>query len=123
MRLILITILFLVAGCAGNDKKSSTENIVGSTTISGKTLFKNNCASCHKVDKDFTGPALQGSLQRWGGDKKAMYAFIRNPAKAVVENAYAKQLFEKWNKTLMLPANLSEAELDAIMNYCEAPIQ
>ena len=123
MRLILITILFLVAGCAGNDKKKLTENIVGSTTISGETLFKNNCASCHKVDKDFTGPALQGSLQRWGGDKKAMYAFIRNPAKAVVENAYAKQLFEKWNKTLMVTANLSEAELDAIMNYCEAPIQ
>jgi cytochrome c len=85
-------------------------------------LFKNNCASCHKRDKDFTGPALKGSLERWG-DKKAMFDFIRNPGKSIVENAYAKQLFEKWNRTMMTPSSLSDTELDAIMNYCETPIQ
>src|SRR5690606_21847684 len=27
----------------------------------GEKLFKGNCASCHKPDKDMTGPALQGA--------------------------------------------------------------
>ncbi len=26
----------------------------------GEALFKANCASCHKADKDFTGPMLKG---------------------------------------------------------------
>jgi cytochrome c551/c552 len=26
----------------------------------GEALFKANCASCHKPDKDFSGPALKG---------------------------------------------------------------
>ena len=71
------------------------------------------------VDKNFTGPALQAALKRWGGNKKAMYDFIKNPAKSVVENAYAKQLYEKWNQALMTPFDLSDAEIDAIITYCE----
>lgn len=62
-------------------------------------------------------------MERWGSDKKAMYEFIRNPAKSVVENAYAKQLFEKWNRTIMPASTLTDAELDAIMKYGENPIQ
>jgi len=123
IRLLLIIIIFSVAGCNSSDKKTVNDYEVTPVVSKGEVLFKTNCASCHKIDKDFTGPALQGSLQRWGGDKKAMYDFIHNPAKSVVENAYAKQLFEKWNKTMMLPSNLSDTELDAIFNYCEEPKQ
>jgi mono/diheme cytochrome c family protein len=45
----------------------------------GKTLFLNNCASCHNKNmKDkLTGPALGGAVERWGDDK-ALYAWIRN---------------------------------------------
>ena len=118
-KFILIAIIFLVAGCAEPDKKTVIDYIDTPPISNGEILFKSNCASCHKPYKDFTGPALQGALQRWGGNKKAMYDFIRNPAKSIVENAYAKQLFEKWNKTMMMPANLSDAEIDAIMKYCE----
>jgi mono/diheme cytochrome c family protein len=113
VRAILTALFFLVAGCVADDKKATTE-----TNINGEILFKANCASCHKPDKDFTGPALKGALQRWGGDKKAMYAFIRNPMKSVQENAYAKKVFEKWNKTQMTAFPLSDAEIDAIMKYC-----
>lgn len=31
----------------------------------GEKLFQQNCASCHKPDKDMTGPALKGARQRW----------------------------------------------------------
>ena len=118
-KLILIAIIFFAAGCAEPDKKTVIDNIDTPPISNGEILFKNNCASCHKVDKDFTGPALNGALQRWGGDKKAMYAFIRNPMKSVQENPYAKQLFEKWNKTMMMPSTLSDTEIDSIMKYCE----
>lgn len=121
--IILIAIVFFVAGCAGNDKKAPAENTVAEGSISGEVLFKANCASCHKIDKDFTGPALQGTLQRWGGDKQAMYAFIRNSSAIIRENTYAKQLFEKWNRTMMTPFDLTDAEIDAIMNYTEEPVQ
>jgi len=30
----------------------------------GKKLFKQNCASCHKLDKKLVGPALAGVSQR-----------------------------------------------------------
>jgi mono/diheme cytochrome c family protein len=30
----------------------------------GKAIFMNNCASCHKIDKDFVGPALYGITYR-----------------------------------------------------------
>jgi cytochrome c2 len=34
----------------------------------GELLFKNNCSSCHKVDVDFTGPALAHVIDRKGKD-------------------------------------------------------
>ena len=118
MKQLLIALVFFVAGCANDDKKVSADNTIEDANVNGEVLFRANCASCHKPDKDFTAPALKGALQRWSGDKEAMYAYIRNPAKSIVENAYAKQLFEKW-KTMMTAFNLSDAQINAIMNYVE----
>jgi mono/diheme cytochrome c family protein len=118
-KFILIAIIFFVAGCAGDDKKATPDETTTETNINGEILFKANCASCHKPDKDFTGPPLKGALQRWGGDKKAMYAFIRNPMKSVQENAYAKNLYEKYLAQMTAFSALSDAEINAIMNYCE----
>lgn len=118
MKLILIPIIFFVAGCAGDDKKVSTEENIVDANINGELLFKANCASCHKPDKDFVAPALKGSLQRWGGDKKALYAFIKNPAQN--ESVYGKAVKRKWAPILMTAFPLlSDADLDGIMKYCE----
>lgn len=121
-KIMLITIVFFIAGCAGNDKKAAPGNTIAGGNISGEILFKANCASCHKIDKDFTGPALKGAVQRWG-DKKLMYDFIRNSSAVIRENAYARQLFEKWNRTMMTPFDLTDAQIDAIINYTEEPVQ
>lgn len=43
---------------------------------SGKTLFMNTCSSCHKIDKDFTAPALYGITER--RSKEWIYAFTRH---------------------------------------------
>ncbi|MEP7257850.1 MAG: c-type cytochrome, partial [Flavitalea sp.] len=45
----------------------------------GGSLFQQNCASCHAVNKDLTGPRLSGVEGRgpWS-DRKQLYAWIHN---------------------------------------------
>ncbi len=84
----------------------------------GKSLFSQNCASCHAVHKDLTGPALAGVEDRWG-DKDRLHAWIRNN-QAVIKSGdpYAVALYNKWNKSAMnLFPNLKDEEIDAILGY------
>ena len=115
MKQLLIALIFIAAGCAGDDKKTVIDNGTDPVVGNGEILFKNNCDSCHKIDKDFTGPALRGSFERWP-DKKSMYNFIRNPSQS--ENAYVIALRKKWAPAMMTSFKLSDSELDSIMNYC-----
>ena len=121
MQNYLLFILFF--GCTGGEYKNTMTQqpiVANEKKIDGEMLFINNCANCHKPDKDYTGPALQGSLKRWQNDKKAMYTFIRNPQKSIEQNSYAKQIFKKWNGTLMTAfPNLSDEEIDKIIAYCD----
>ena len=121
MKQLLIVLIFFTVGCAGDDKEASADDTVIEANIDGKKLFNSMCASCHKPDKDFTGPALKGSLQRWGGDKKAMYAFIRNPAQS--QTVYARALKKKWAPMVMTAFKLPDAELDAMMAYWEKALR
>ncbi len=85
----------------------------------GEALFKANCASCHKVDKDFTGPALKGWKDRVpGGDW--IYKWIHNSAELRETEPYGKALFLKWNKTQMTSfTSLKNEEIDAILKYVD----
>lgn len=87
----------------------------------GKTLFKSKCASCHSVDKDLTGPALKGMLDRVGGDKDLLFAWIRNNKKVLASgNKYYNDLYKKWNQASMnLYPELTDADLEAILEYVE----
>ncbi|HMK03797.1 MAG TPA: cytochrome c, partial [Ferruginibacter sp.] len=54
----------------------------------GEGLFKANCASCHKIDRIFTGPSLAGITER--RPKQWLYAFTRNPAKLIANGYYTE---------------------------------
>ncbi len=84
----------------------------------GQALFSSNCASCHAVYRDLTGPALAGVEDRWG-DKDRLYSWIRNnQAFLKTGDKYANELYVKWNKTPMnLFPNLTDPEIDAILTY------
>lgn len=86
----------------------------------GETVFKGNCASCHKPDKDMTGPALKGAKARWEG-KGDIYAWIKNSTGYMNSsgNAYAKELFNKWNKSGMTANAISDADIDAVLYYVD----
>lgn len=84
----------------------------------GKALFSANCASCHAINKDLTGPALAGVEDRWP-DKTKLYAWIRNSAAFLkTGDQYANDLYIKWNKVAMNQfPNFTDAEIDAILGY------
>ncbi len=84
----------------------------------GKTLFQTNCASCHAVTKQLTGPALMGVEDRWP-DKAKLHAWIRNnQAFLKTGDAYANELFLKFNKSPMTVfASFSDKDIDAILGY------
>lgn len=42
----------------------------------GLTVFQNRCASCHSMEKNLTGPALKGVLDRWGGNKDQLKVWV-----------------------------------------------
>ena len=56
---------------------------------------------------------------RWK-NKKLLYAYTRNSTEVIKKDAYAKALFEKWNKVVMTPfPKLKDADIEAIFNYVD----
>ncbi|MGB0402775.1 MAG: c-type cytochrome [Salibacteraceae bacterium] len=93
------------------------------SALDGEKLFKANCASCHKIDKKFIGPALAGVEDRWE-DKENLYSWIKNSSDYLKNNkgdSYAQELFEKFNKSPMTAQALSDEEIDAILVYVATP--
>ena len=86
----------------------------------GKTLFSNNCATCHNPIKDGTGPALQGVTQRVG-DTKKLHAWIKNNQAVLASgDPYFTKLYNDRGKTAMnLFTGLTDVQIDAILNYVE----
>ncbi len=83
----------------------------------GKRLFYSNCASCHMVNKDMTGPALKGVESRWP-DRQKLFSFIRNSEAMIGNDKYARELWLTWNQTAM-PAhpNLTDTDIEYILVY------
>lgn len=96
--------------------KNKTENNV---QIDGKQLFMGNCGACHHPTRDLTGPHFYGVKARWK-NKKLLYDYVRNSTAVIKKDGYAKQLFEKWNKTVMTSfPKLKDAEIEAIFTYVD----
>ena len=114
---IFITLLFF--GCESNDT-SIQKNIYPKAKFvneTGKKLFATQCASCHKVNVEMTGPALKNVESRWP-DKKKLYAFIKNSTVVIATDNYAAQLFKNYNETVMPPhPDLNNNQIDSILNY------
>lgn len=95
----------------------------------GKSLFNANCASCHKLDKKMTGPALRNVEARLadeqGLDRAWLTGWIHNSAGVIASgDAYANQIFNEYNGTAMTAfPQLSDQDISDILAYTaeEAP--
>lgn len=82
----------------------------------GQTIFRTYCASCHKPDEDFTGPALKGARQR-EPSKDWVYKWVPNTTSMVQTDPYAKQLFAKFGSVMTPFPDLKKEEIDAVLDW------
>jgi mono/diheme cytochrome c family protein len=83
----------------------------------GKALFQSNCASCHGLFKDLTGPALAGVDQRWPS-RELLHLWVKNWNKAVATgDPYAVKI-QNWSAAAMNSfESLPDKDIDAILDY------
>ncbi len=85
----------------------------------GKAIYQAQCATCHALDKQLTGPALRGVETRgpWT-DRKELVKWIHNPGGYIPTNPYTQQLAATYNGQIM-PSfpQLSEEEIFSILDY------
>ena len=84
----------------------------------GKTLFQQNCASCHSITKDLTGPALAGVEERgpWT-DRKNLVKWIQNPAAFMQTSEYTRNLKNKYGTMMTSISHLKEEEIYELLDY------
>lgn len=87
--------------------------------VRGKALFDAQCATCHGLDKNLTGPALQDVESRgpWY-DRKNLVMYVHNPAAFIPLSEYMKCLASTYNGQVM-PSfpQLGEKDIYAIFDY------
>ncbi|GAB4093641.1 c-type cytochrome [Flaviaesturariibacter terrae] len=86
----------------------------------GKPIFAQNCAVCHALNKDLTGPALAGVTGRgpWS-DRKKLYAWVHNPSAFMAKDPYTKALQAKYGAVMMAFPQLTEKDIDLVVDYIE----
>jgi mono/diheme cytochrome c family protein len=84
----------------------------------GASLFKTYCASCHKPDKEFTGPPLKGARDR-EPSRDWVYKWVANPQAMINTDPYAKSLFEKYGSVMTPFPDLKKEEIDAILDWSD----
>lgn len=89
----------------------------------GEKLFKQNCATCHAIDRVLSGPALGGVLNRgpWAQDKKNIYAWVHNPSGFMAKDPYTQGLKAQYGMVMTPFPQLSEKDIDAIIGYVMNP--
>ena len=114
--------MIFLAACNNPSKNAAEATGIADPNVNmvkGETLFKANCATCHKPNEKYVGPALQGVAKRWES-KELLYAFIRNSQDVISRNAYAKNLYEEYKQSPMLPyPNLTDDDIFNILLYCD----
>jgi mono/diheme cytochrome c family protein len=92
----------------------------GTYSPEGQALFQAKCQKCHLMDRQMTGPALEGVRNRWA-DTVSLYQWIKD-SQGFLETGdkYANELFEYYNHSIM-PAHpeLSDEDIALILQYIE----
>ncbi len=109
----------------GKDAANSSNNIdyynpldsLTGVQLDGKRIFQSQCASCHLVFKNATGPALSGVTERgpWS-DSIKLYSYIRKP-ELFSRSKYIDSLRKMYGSTHMAFPELIDDEISAILRY------
>ncbi len=109
----VVMVLAGVPLAAGNDPPDAA------MVAQGKTLFTQQCASCHALAQDGIGPPLGGVTTLLSPAQ--LEAWIRNPAQVIASgDARAAALFRRYKVPMPVFAHLAPAEVTAILAYIDA---
>ncbi len=89
------------------------------TAQDGQALFKSLCASCHRPDKEHTGPALKGARDR-EPSKEWVYKWVANATSMTKTDPYAMKLYAQYGSQMTAFPDLKKEEIDAILNWADA---
>ncbi len=83
----------------------------------GESLFKSNCAACHKVYKNAVGPALHNVSEKY--ESEWLYSWIKNSAALIKSgDARAVSIYNEYGRSNMNAfPQLSHDDIDAILAY------
>ena len=110
----------VVSGAGGGTAATPVAEVSLSTEAEeGKSLFKQNCSACHKLNGALVGPALAGVNEKYAGEEEWLHSWIKNaPAMIKKGDPKAVALYEEWNKQQMQAfPQLSDEEIDNILAY------
>jgi len=95
------------------------ERTFSQAPTNGTELFK-PCAVCHQLGKGrLVGPDLYQVTQRH--DREWLIKFINNSQEVIQSgDEYAVKLFEEYNKIPMPPANITDEEINILLDYIDA---
>jgi len=95
--------------------------------VAGKSLFNQNCAACHALNRKMTGPALANVEMRLsqeeGLDREWLYRWIKNSQGLIKSgDVYANKIYAEYNQAAMTAfPTLSNSDIDNILAYTAAP--
>ena len=89
--------------------------------VAGETLFKANCAACHKLDKKGVGPALRDVAGKY--DRDWLYKWIKDSQGLIKSgDSKAAEIFADNNNSVMTSfPGLSNEDIDNILAYSSLP--
>jgi len=99
------------------NNKPTVAEINEPVAATGAMLFKNNCKSCHRIDKQLVGPPLRDVYSR--RDPEWMREWIKNSSKMIANgDPTAVTLFNDNKKVAMTNfTSMSKDDLDALIAY------
>lgn len=103
------------------DKNAKKTIRMDKGTDEGRTLFLENCASCHSIDMvtDLTGPALSGVSGRWKNQNN-LYRWIQNNQALIAEGNPKAIAVSNFNSgTMPIFENLDTIQIRNILAYIE----
>jgi mono/diheme cytochrome c family protein len=112
----LIVAILLFLGSTSYTKAQTPEE-------NGEKLFKQNCTSCHALNKKVVGPALAGVADRVPQPSEEwLIKWIKNSTALIkAGDSYAVKIFNEYNKSVMPSQALTDAEVKDVLAYIKNP--
>ncbi len=112
-----VSLSLLIFSCSPNQtefgKDISTD---ASQILKGKTLFDQQCSTCHNFNEDAIGPNLSGLTRQV--ESSWIIEFIKNPATAFdAKDPRAVELLAKYKTQMPGFPDLTKEDLDALLSY------